>query len=64
MIDLVNLFKQDGPSWMFAAALLAVILYLVRFIVNKMMSVVDGNTQAIAKFTEIVSHCQKLKDKE
>jgi hypothetical protein len=63
-MDVINLVGKDGPSWVFAVTLLMVLLYLVRFILNRMMSVIDGNTQAIAKFTEIVSHCQKLKKTE
>lgn len=55
MNDVIALFLKDGPAWLFSSLL----LFMVFSLFVRILNVIKANTAAIAKFTEIVSHCDK-----
>ena len=49
---------KDGPAWVIVGSLLSILWKMIK----EVISVVKSNTSAVAKLTEIVSHCSKNRE--
>lgn len=58
-MTIIDALLKDGPAWIIVGVLLTMFWQLTKVVID----VVKNNTEAVSKLTEIVSHCEKQKDK-
>lgn len=54
---MIEAFSKYGPEWIFIGVLMIANLKLIFTVIK----IVENNTMAITKLTDIVSHCSKNK---